>query len=219
VRALRDVYQPYDSGIPQYRRGVWRRAFTTDTAQTWFKALPPTPQPPPAGAVAGSPSAGTGGQLPPLIGASASGAHPAHSMESVAEYLPEKGYEYGSEVGNPLYTQFFGPEHLADSSPAPWLTASDIWRRVLSRSYIATLPEPELAKAKAGVQAVLAQAAPLFKAPSGGQAESVAAGSGGPCTEGEGLTVPGVPAGAVIQLPTIVELTWCARNDRSMSHP
>ena len=88
MAAVRDVYEPYDENIPQYRTGRWKRVF----------------------------------ELP----------------ETRAALFP-----------GPLQTRFV-TQHML-------VTPAEVWERVLSKSYIASLNAKEQAVVRAKVEAVLAQ--------------------------------------------------------------
>jgi hypothetical protein len=65
-------------------------------------------------------------------------------MEALRPYFPSPEYSFGEEAGGkPLTTLFAGAEH--DPSPPARVTVEQIWSRVLSRSFIAVLPEKERA--------------------------------------------------------------------------
>lgn len=87
VAAVRDVYEPYDANIPQYRTGQWKRVF----------ALP----------------------------------------ETRAALFP-----------GPLRTRFV-TQHML-------VTQAEVWERVRSKSYIASLPAAEQEEVRAKVEAALA---------------------------------------------------------------
>ena len=99
VADLRDVYEPYDVSVPQYRHGYWKQVFASAEGQQLF---------------------------------------------------PGK-----------LTTHFFQQEML--------VTKTQVWERVLSKSYIASLPAAEQAVVKTRVEKVLDKHKAVFNIPSEGE--------------------------------------------------